>query len=98
MTRVNLLSTSLADHRNISVARPHDVDTYIGQKGDREVQTMRQFIAIENIVHLKRQLEIEADPKQRAIIERLLFREEAELASYRSKLCAREPESAAKVA
>ena len=59
---------------------------------------MRQFIAIENIVHLKRRLEIEIDPKQRAIIEQLLLREEAELASHRSKLCAREPESAAKVA
>jgi hypothetical protein len=58
---------------------------------------MRQLIALENIVHFKRQLEIETDPKQRSIIERLLFQEEAELASYRSKLCAREREDAEKV-
>jgi hypothetical protein len=58
---------------------------------------MRQFIALENIIHFKRQLEVETDPKRRTIIERLLFQEEAELASYRSKLCARERDGAAKV-
>jgi len=46
---------------------------------------MRRFIALQNIVYLKGQLESEADPKQRVIIERLIYQEEGELASVESR-------------
>ena len=56
---------------------------------------MRLFIALQNVVHLKRQLAGETDPKQRAIIERLIFQEEAEVAAGGSQRKVSSPQGAA---
>ena len=49
---------------------------------------MRRFIAIENIVYFKRELEFETDPKRRAILRRLQAEEEAVLTSQHPRLSA----------
>ena len=52
---------------------------------------MKRFLAIQNIIQLKRQLEGEADPKRRTVIERLLSDEEAVLLLSENKLSGRIP-------
>jgi len=52
---------------------------------------MKRFLAIQNIIHLKKRLESESDPKRREIIERLLTCVEALLLLDRQKLSAKMP-------
>lgn len=53
---------------------------------------MKRFLAVQNIVHFKKRLEIENDPKRRAIIERLLTDEEALLLLDEHKLSGKMPD------
>ncbi len=53
---------------------------------------MKRFLAVQNIIHLKKRLEAENDPRQRAIIEHLVNCEEALLLLNEHKLSGRVPD------
>ena len=52
---------------------------------------MKHFLALQNIVALQRRLDDEGDPKQRAIIERVLADEEAVLLLTPHKISGKTP-------
>jgi hypothetical protein len=52
---------------------------------------MKRFLAVQNIIHLKKRLDAEDDPERRAIIERLLTCEEELLLLDEPKLSGRLP-------